>query len=281
MHKPEIIVAKTAGFCFGVKRAVQLAFDTTPQDGTYTLGAIIHNDVVIKRLEDKGICAIDTIQEAPVQKLIIRAHGVGKAIYDASKEKDITLIDATCPYVRKIHRLVAKHSQEGYHIIVVGDANHPEIIGINGWADNACIILKNAQEVTDYVFDEQAKYLLVSQTTYKKEVVLETYEALKAKGISVAYIPTICDATSERQEEAALIASDVDVMFVIGSAFSSNTQKLYEICSNHCSKTQCILDVTQIDKSLLKDAKKIGITAGASTPGDIIEAVINTLNNCF
>lgn len=274
MSKKEIIIAETAGFCFGVKRAVQLAFDTEVVNPTYTFGPIIHNDSVINRLANKGIVAIDTMGDKAINTLIIRAHGVGKHIYDEAKEKKIQLVDATCPYVTKIHKLVRQYQEKGYGIIVVGDKNHPEIIGINGWANNSCIILKDVGEATHLQLDQTVPYLLVSQTTYKKEVVENIVSRLKEQAIELTYIPTICSATKERQEEASFIAKQVDTMIVIGSAFSSNTQKLYEICKKECANTHCILDESYLEEGMFKESQKIGITAGASTPSDIIESVI-------
>ncbi|MGL4798125.1 MAG: 4-hydroxy-3-methylbut-2-enyl diphosphate reductase [Cellulosilyticaceae bacterium] len=274
MSKPEIIVAQTAGFCFGVKRAVNLAFDTDVTKQTYTLGPIIHNDSIIERLATKGIVSIDSIDDKAMDTLIIRAHGVPRTIYDQAKTKGIQLIDATCPYVRKIHKLVKSYDEKGYGIIVIGDANHPEIIGINGWAQDKCFIVKDKEDLMAQALPKDKQYLIVSQTTYKKEVVEKVVTFLEEEDYQITYIPTICSATKERQEEAQAIAKEVDAMIVIGSAFSSNTQKLYEICKNHCEQTACILDDEALSAEMVAGASKIGITAGASTPQDIIEKVI-------
>ena len=270
----EIKVAQTAGFCFGVKRAVNLAFEAEAKASIYTYGPIIHNDTIIQRLEAKGITAIDTIQDKNIDTLIIRAHGVGKALYEAAEARSIELIDATCPYVSKIHKLVNKYQKEGYEIILIGDAKHPEIIGINGWAHDACLIIKDLEDLKHHTLDQTKHYLIVSQTTYKKEVVEEVVNYLEEKEYFFTYKPTICNATKERQEEAYEMAQQMDTMLVIGSTFSSNTQKLYEICQRVCPQTYCILDQDDLTKEMIANTQKIGITAGASTPHDIIEAVV-------
>lgn len=274
MSKTEVILAKTAGFCFGVKRAVQMAFDTDATQPTYTLGPIIHNDSVIERLANKGIESIDALDKEDIDTLIIRAHGVGADVYDQAKSRKIRVLDATCPYVTKIHKLVKSYQEKGYQIIVVGDVKHPEIIGINGWANNACIIVNDLEAIKQINLQKEIPYLLVSQTTYKKQVVDEIVTYLKEQGYDLTYKPTICSATKERQEEAQIIAKQVDRMIVIGSAFSSNTQKLYEICKKDCPDTYCILDEKALTKEMIEGACKVGITAGASTPSDIIEKVV-------
>lgn len=274
----KVIVAKTAGFCFGVKRAVNLAFDTKADQPTYTFGPIIHNDSVIRRLGEKGITAIDTLDNQVIDTVIIRAHGVPEVVYKEAKAKAIKIVDATCPYVSKIHKLVNSYAEKGYGIIVIGDQNHPEIIGIDGWAQNASIIIKNKEGIDRNLLDFEKKYLVVSQTTYKKVVVDEVVECLEAGGYAIEYISTICSATKERQDEAATISKEVEGMVVIGSPTSSNTQKLYEICKANCPNTWCVNDESELQLELFKGMVQVGVTAGASTPDDLIDQVVNRLS---
>lgn len=274
----KVIVAKTAGFCFGVKRAVNLAFDTKADQPTYTFGPIIHNDSVIRRLGEKGITAIDTLDNQVIDTVIIRAHGVPEVVYKEAKAKAIKIVDATCPYVSKIHKLVNSYAEKGYGIIVIGDQNHPEIIGIDGWAQNACIIIKNKEGIDRNLLDFEKKYLVVSQTTYKKVVVDEVVECLEAEGYAIEYISTICSATKERQDEAAKISKEVQGMVVIGSPTSSNTQKLYEICKANCPNTWCVNDESELQLELFEGMTQVGVTAGASTPDDLIDQVVNRLS---
>ncbi|QEH69439.1 4-hydroxy-3-methylbut-2-enyl diphosphate reductase [Cellulosilyticum sp. WCF-2] len=274
----EIIIAKTAGFCFGVKRAVDMAFEYASSQGTYTYGPIIHNEVVIKSLEDKGIKPIETIGDEPVKNLIIRSHGVSPKVYIEGKEKGIAIVDATCPYVKKIHRYVQQYFEKGYGIIIAGNKDHPEIQGINGWANESCFIVKDKEALNELQLEHtNKKYLLVAQTTYKKQVVDEIVGVLKEKGIDFEYINTICNATKERQEEVIEIAKQVDVMLVLGSKKSSNSLKLFELSQRHCDKSYFIGDVSELMSELFSDCEKIGITAGASTPASVIQEVISFL----
>ncbi len=272
----EIIVAKSAGFCFGVKRAVDMAFDNKDKTNIFTYGPIIHNEVVTGKLADEGIYVLDDINEVEnnnVQHLIIRSHGVGPEIYNVSNEKGIKIIDATCPYVKKIHNYVKKYHDNGYSIIIAGNKVHPEIIGINGWANNTCIIVKNVEELKQISLNDD-KYLLVAQTTYKRELVEQIKEYLKSKNINFEYINTICSATRERQDEVVELAKVVDCMLVLGSSSSANTAKLKEISADHCDNTHCINSYKEIDKAWLKGVNKVGITAGASTPQEVIDEVV-------
>ena len=273
----EIILAKSAGFCFGVHRAVDMAFKTEEDKKTYTLGHIIHNETVTRKLKQKGIESVEALDNIPMEKVIIRAHGVPEAVYKEAESKNIEVLDATCPYVTKIHRLVSRYEKEGYRIIVIGDAKHPEIIGINGWTKEGCIIYKNKEDVDLTELDLNKKYLIVSQTTYKKEVVDGIVKLLEEAGYDVKFINTICNATSERQEEAKEISKEVDAMIVIGSSFSSNTQKLFEICKSYWQDTYCIEEAKDLNAEWFKSKNKVGVTAGASTPKDVIEEVLEVL----
>lgn len=273
-----IILAKTAGFCFGVERAVGLAFENKDKKNTYTFGPIIHNEAVVSSLEKEGIYSTDTINDQ-IDTLIIRSHGVGKDIYEKAKLHNISIIDATCPYVKKIHRLVEKYYNLGYKILLIGNEGHPEIVGINGWANNECIIIKDISELKEKSLSKDSKYLVVSQTTFKRQIVEEIITYLKENHYNFEYVDTICNATKARQEEAAKIAKEVDCMFVIGSPYSSNTRKLIEICKNACDKTYGIESASDITDEMLQNINTVGITAGASTPSYLIDEVINMLNS--
>ena len=273
----EIIIAKTAGFCFGVKRAVDMAFSNAHEEGTYTYGPIIHNEVVTGALEQKGVYAIDEIEGRDVKKLIIRSHGVSPEIYEEGKSKNIEIIDATCPYVRKIHRYVEKYDANGYHIIIAGNAVHPEIQGINGWAHGKCYIAKDVEELKKMKLPE-GKFLLVAQTTYKKEVVDAMKVYLEEQKVDFEYINTICNATKERQEEAVELAKKVDCMLILGSPKSANTKKLFEISKDNCLKSYCVQGAAELKAEMFVGCEKVGITAGASTPQSVIEEVIEFIN---
>lgn len=275
----KILIAKTAGFCFGVKRAVDLAFEHSQGSGTYTYGPIIHNELVTNKLEEKGVVAIDTLNKNDINKIIIRSHGVSPEVYKTGEERGIDIVDATCPYVRKIHKYVSKYYNEGYKIIIAGDKVHPEIIGINGWAENECIIVKNSRELEEITLDKYKKYLLVAQTTYKKEIVNDILELLNSRGIEVKYINTICSATRDRQEEAKAIAVEADCMIVIGSKKSSNSLKLFEISKDNCKKSYFISEAKELSVDMFKGIETVGITAGASTPKEVIEETIKFVKN--
>lgn len=275
----EILIAKTAGFCFGVERAVDMAFSESDGSATYTYGPIIHNEVVTKKLEEKGVSAIDELSEVnqKIKKLIIRSHGVSPSVYRAAKEKEIEVVDATCPYVKKIHRYVEKYKKAGYDILIAGNAQHPEIKGINGWGQYECYIAKDVEELKQMALPNN-KLLFVAQTTYKKQVVDEMKAYLDEQGISYEYINTICNATKERQEEAVELAKKVDCMLVLGSPNSANTRKLYEISAANCNKSYCLQGAHELTHEMFKGCNKIGITAGASTPQSVIEEVVTWIN---
>lgn len=272
----KILIAKTAGFCFGVERAVDMAFSHSKEAGTFTYGPIIHNEVVTKELEQQGIYAIDEMNpemESSIHKLIIRSHGVSPNIYDLATQNKIEVVDATCPYVKKIHRYVEKYNKMGYHILIAGNREHPEVQGINGWGNFKCFIAKDVEELKNLVLPE-GKFLFVAQTTYKKQVVDEMKDYLTEQGIAFEFINTICNATKERQEEAVELAKQVDCMIVLGSPKSANTKKLYEISQTVCKNCFCVNGVEELKKEPFNHYETIGITAGASTPQSVIEEVV-------
>ena len=275
----EVIVAKSAGFCFGVKRAVEQVYEQVEKNkeqSIYTFGPIIHNEEVVKDLEKKGVKVIETEEELSNLKegiVIIRSHGVAKYIYQLLEKNNITIIDATCPFVRKIHTIVEKESSKGSEVIIIGNKKHPEVQGIVGWSKTPATVIENVEEIDQLSISHEKKVCIVSQTTfnYKKFQVL--VENIEKKGYDINVLNTICNATQERQVEAKEIASQVDAMLVIGGRHSSNTQKLFEICKNECENTYYLQTLKDLNPDWVKDKQRVGITAGASTPNNIIEEV--------
>ena len=277
----KVKVAETAGFCFGVKRAVNKVYELidTEQKPIFTLGPIIHNEGVVADLEARGVHVIaeadldspdDTLQNGTV---VIRSHGVGKPIYDKLKEKNISYVDVTCPFVLKIHRIVEKESLAGNHIIIIGDKDHPEVQGICGWCQGPYTVIRNKEEAEAFVPPKGKKISIVSQTTFNYNKFQELVEILEKKRYDKVVLNTICSATEERQLEARQIACEADTMIVIGGRHSSNTQKLYEICRKECENTYYIQTLVDLDTKPFQCIGCVGITAGASTPNNIIEEV--------
>ncbi len=275
----EVILAKSAGFCFGVKRAVEKVYEQTGSDKKiYTYGPIIHNEEVVKDLEEKGVSVIETQAELEALAegtVVIRSHGVPKKIYDLIEEKGLECVDATCPFVKRIHNIVAKESEKGSKIVIIGNSGHPEVEGIMGWSKTPATVVESAIEAENFVHDGGSEVCIVSQTTFNYNKFKELVEIFQKKGYNVNVVNTICNATEERQTEAGEIASKVDVMIIIGGKHSSNTRKLYEICSEKCPSTYFIQTLEDLHLELPEDAATVGITAGASTPNNIIEEVQN------
>lgn len=276
----EFIIAETAGFCFGVSRAIDTVYDNVKECKTkiYTLGPIIHNKQVVDDLHSKGIDAIDSIKDIKDEKskVVVRTHGIAKEVYNELEINNIEYIDATCPYVRKIHKIVEKHYNDGYRIIIVGNREHPEVIGINGWCNNSAIIVDNVEDVKEKLKCTD-KTCVVAQTTINREKWDDITRYIKSHCQEALIFDTICSATNLRQSEAEKIAKQVDIMLVIGGKHSSNTQKLAEICSRYCKDTYHIETFEELPQNLNLSDKKIGITAGASTPAWIIKEVINKM----
>ncbi|MCR5686683.1 MAG: 4-hydroxy-3-methylbut-2-enyl diphosphate reductase [Lachnospiraceae bacterium] len=277
----EIIVAKSAGFCFGVKRAVDTVYSEIDKgDRIYTFGPIIHNSVVVSELERLGVKVIeDTESFAGIRKgtVIIRSHGVSKDTYEALCSSGLTVVDATCPFVKKIHRIVEHDSAEGKCIVIIGSRDHPEVCAIRGWCSpgNPAYVIENEQEAYDFFPKSSRDVTVVSQTTIRRAKFEDLVEILRKKSYNVNVVNTICNATSERQEEARKIASEVDMMIVIGDCKSSNTQKLYEICSHECECTLYVQTSDDLKEVPSRSLRRVGITAGASTPKKTIEEVQN------
>ena len=282
----EIIKAKTAGFCFGVKRAMDTVYEQLKSnEKIYTYGPIIHNEQVVEELEEKGVIVINSFEEIERAKdgiLIIRTHGVPKEVYRVLEEKGIRYVDATCPFVKRIHSIVEKKSMEGDKIIIIGNEGHPEVEGIRGWCENEAQVVESVEQAKNVSVHSDEKITVVSQTTFNLKKFQDLVEILKEKRYNVNVVNTICNATEERQTEARGISKEADVMIVIGGAHSSNSRKLYEICSNECEATYFIqtLDDLYLEE-LPKSVGLVGITAGASTPNNIIEEVQNYVRSNF
>ena len=280
-----IILAKSAGFCFGVKRAVETVYKEAEKNQTpiYTFGPIIHNEEVVADLEKKGVQVIhstDELKGRPKGTVIIRSHGVERKIYDEIKTLGFEIVDATCPFVLKIHRLVEQYSIEGYHIIIIGNETHPEVEGIKGWSDpTETTVIGTCEEAEKFTLSSEKKVCIVSQTTFNYNKFQELVEIVNEKGYDIIVLNTICNATEERQTEAERIAKEVDAMIVIGGRASSNTQKLFEICKKECENTYYIQTIKDLDLTRLKSTDNVGITAGASTPNNIIEEVQKNVRN--
>ena len=274
----EVIVAKTAGFCFGVKRAVEQVYEQIEkaERPVYTFGPIIHNEQVVEDLAQKGVRVIDTEEELEAVRdaiVIIRSHGVGKHIYDLLERNGVTVVDATCPFVKKIHRIVQEQQAAGRRVIIVGNPDHPEVQGIRGWGDEGTLVVENADQIENLPVSTKDKLCVVAQTTFNYNKFQDLVEKFEKKGYDILVLNTICNATQERQVEARRIASEVDAMIVIGGRHSSNTQKLYEICQKECKNTYFIQTLGDFNPECVNSVRSVGITAGASTPNQIIEEV--------
>ena len=277
----EVIKAKSAGFCFGVKKAMETVYQQIEANANrpiYTFGPLIHNEEVVKELKSKGVEVVDSVEELKALKegiVIIRSHGVSKDIYKIMEDNGIECVDATCPFVKRIHKIVDKESALGKKVIIIGNDGHPEVEGIKGWSNTPAVVIEKEEEALEFSCKSDEKICIVSQTTFNYNKFKELVEIFEKKGYDISVVNTICNATEERQTEAKKIAAEADVMIVIGGTHSSNTRKLYEICKNECENTHFIQTLDDLDLELPKSVRLVGITAGASTPNNIIEEVQN------
>lgn len=277
----KLTIAKSAGYCFGVKRAVNMVYQEAEEAKVpvYTYGPIIHNEEVVRDLKQRGVHVVRELKELenlPKGKIIIRSHGISRREHEAMKACGFEVLDATCPFVLKIHRLVEKYSKEGYRIVIAGNEHHPEVEGILGWVEGQPAYTVTSQEdIEKLPLKEGEKVCLVAQTTFNYNKFQELVEIFEKKGYDISVVNTICNATEERQTEAKEIAAKVDAMIIIGGRHSSNTRKLYEICSRECADTYFIQTLDDLHLDLPKAVRLVGITAGASTPNKLIEEVQN------
>ncbi len=277
----ELKVAKTAGFCFGVARALDIVEKCAEDKGNkyHTLGPIIHNSHVVDELSKKGISPIESLDEVKSgEKLVIRTHGVGKETYDEMEKCGIEVIDVTCPFVKKIHNIVAEYYEKGYQIVIAGDKTHPEVKGIDGWCENSAVILADENEAEFTNFGEKP-VCIVSQTTFVKDIFKKIVFFLKKTCKDIVVFDTICNATDERQKEAYELAQKSDAMIVLGGRHSSNTQKLYSICKSVCENTFLLEHIGELNSVCNFGSQRVGITAGASTPAVIIKEAIGRMEN--
>ena len=266
---------KACGGCRNVYRNYTI-YEQTGKKNVYTFGPIIHNEEVVKDLEKKGVFVINTMEELDditEGTVIIRSHGVSSAVYEALRKKGVEIVDATCPFVLKIHNIVKQESANGKQIVIIGNEKHPEVEGIMGWSKTQVHVVDTVEKAQNLQLDPQREVCIVSQTTFNYNKFKELVEIISEKGYNIIIRNTICNATEERQTEAREIAKRVDAMIVVGGSSSSNTRKLYEICKNECKDTYYIQTLNDLDMTSLGKADCIGITAGASTPNNIIQEV--------
>ena len=274
----KVKVAETAGFCFGVKRAVDTVYREieSGEKPVYTFGPIIHNEQVVEDLENRGVQVIHSEEELEGLSggtVVIRSHGVSRDVCEKIEARGMKIVDATCPFVKKIHRIVDEEGRKGRHVVIIGSADHPEVQGIMGWASGPVTVIHTAEEAESFVPEDGKPISIVAQTTFNYNKFQELVEILEKKRYDKVVLNTICSATEERQLEARQIACEADTMIVIGGRHSSNTQKLYEICRKECENTYYIQTLVDLDTKPFQCIGCVGITAGASTPNNIIEEV--------
>ena len=278
----KVELAKTSGFCFGVKRAVDTVYEQIDLSGKtgdiYTYGPIIHNEEVVRDLEKKGIRVLNSREDLEALdkgSVVIRSHGVSQDIYELIENKGLACIDATCPFVKRIHNIVEKESENGCQIIIIGNNGHPEVEGIKGWSKTPAVVIESPEQAYNFETKKDEKLCIVSQTTFNYKKFQDLVEIFRKKGYDIIVANTICNATEERQREAIDLAARADVMIVIGGTHSSNTRKLYELCQSECENTYYIQTLEDLQLDLPNSVELVGITAGASTPNKIIEEVQN------
>ena len=275
----EVKLAECRGFCFGVRRAVDTVYEQVKSGKTiYTYGPVVNNEEVVRELSEMGVRVLKSKEELKrinEGSVVIRAHGVSEEIYRILEEKQLECIDATCPFVKRIHRIVEQESSKGSHIVVIGNAGHPEVEGIVGWCKGGVTVLQEPEDAYEFVPPDDKRLCVVSQTTYNYNKFHYIVEIFEKKGYNSSVVNTICNATEERQRAAKTLAAEADVMIVIGGKHSSNTRKLYDICRQECADTYYIQTLDYLHLELPKAARLVGITAGASTPNKLIEEVQN------
>lgn len=277
----KLIIAKNIGFCFGVKRAVEVTeklLEKVPS--LYTVGDIVHNPLVMEKLKSKGLNVCNSIKEIKGKYFLIRSHGLSKKEIEELKNKKIEIFDMTCPFVKKIHYLVENLDKKGYHIIIIGNKNHPEVLGIKGYG-NKIYIIENEKDVLYCKKKKMERVAIIGQTTLNFNFFLKfikiIFKKIKAKEILI--YKTICKVTEEREKEGIEMAKKVECVLTLGGKESSNTKKLFEICKKICKNTFHIEKISDLSKINLKKFKSIGIISGTSTPDFFIKDVIKYLKN--
>ncbi len=268
-----VILAKNAGFCFGVKRAVEAA-EKNKDNRIVTLGPLIHNKDVVQSLENKGVCCVESLGDVkPGETVVIRSHGATPEVYSELKSKDIGYIDATCPFVKRIHERVIKAREEGKAVVIVGEAGHPEVDGILGWAGERAYVVYKEEDLA--ALPDISDCVVVAQTTITHDKWQRILSALEKKVRSITPFMSICSATQQRQDEAKQIAQQADVMIVVGGRQSSNTRKLFELCQTYCKNVYHIEHKSELSLEKMRFGDIIGIVAGASTPDTMIREVFD------
>ena len=282
--KKTITLAESAGFCFGVNRAIELVNSLLDNGNKVcTLGPIIHNEQVVQQLGDRGVVIAETPDDVPPDHvLVIRSHGVPLPIYEELVSKRLAIQDATCPFVSKIHSIVTKASKKGDIILIAGNSEHPEVLGIKSRCSNEAYTFRDDAELSELLKSnpelKEKSVSVVAQTTFNTEIWKKCLEIFKKDCTNATLFDTICNATQSRQQEAAALSEKCDLMIVIGGTNSSNTAKLFHICSGHC-RSVLIQTAEDLPVDEVKAANHIGVTAGASTPADIIGDVLSKLNS--
>jgi 4-hydroxy-3-methylbut-2-enyl diphosphate reductase len=272
----KIIIAKRAGFCFGVKRATQMAFEAAAMDKkTYTLGPIIHSPQVVRKLEELGVKVLKNLESMDSGTIIIRSHGVAAGEIDEAVQKHLEIVDATCPFVKKAQEHVKSLSESGYGVVVVGDADHPEVQGIVSYGGDKVFVVGSGEEVKK--LPKMQKIGVVAQTTQSFENLKNVVSECLQRGGEIRVFNTICDATAVRQEEATELAGQVDCMLVVGGFNSANTRRLAEVCAELQPRTHHIETAAEIDPAWFAGVERVGVTAGASTPKWIIDEVVDRI----
>ena len=272
---PHIEVAAHAGVCYGVERALDLANRAANEaEGrpVHTLGPLIHNPLVVRELEDRGVAMADALEDAASGTLVIRAHGVVPRAVDDARRRGLTVLDATCPYVKKVHHAAERLTREGYQVIVVGEPGHPEVEGIMGHAGEGARVISSPGDLDGV--ELARKVGVVVQTTQTAAALAAVVDALLPRVGELRVVNTICEATQERQDSAAQLASRADVMVVVGGRNSGNTRRLAQICAERCARTHHIEDAGEIEAPWFDGAGLIGVTAGASTPSAHIDRAV-------
>lgn len=275
----KLYIADKAGYCFGVARAIDMTKDALKSKSkTYALGPVVHNPQTIKKFEDLGLVTVDKVHPSYKGNIIARAHGIHKSIEEEIKSHEtMVLIDTTCPYVKNVHRKVELYHNKGYKVVIIGNRSHPEVIGINSWANDQGIIINSLEEARNLpTYD---KICIVSQTTNRKELFDSICQVLKNKGNDIKIFNTICNATTLRQEACKSLSKSVDCMIVLGGYNSSNTRKLAEVAGKHCENVYQVEEVSELPLQNILKFNKIGITAGASTPDWIIKEVTKVMDS--
>lgn len=274
----QVLLADEFGFCFGVERAVEMVEEALSEGDTVrTLGPLIHNEQEMQRLGEHGVTTIqEPVQIKRGETAVIRAHGVTPQVQKELEEKASKVVDATCPFVTRVQKLASRAANENRHVIVVGNPDHPEMIGVKGYAPEHAFIVKDAEEISH--LPRLNRPLVVSQTTIKAQTFFDAAEAVKAKtDDEVQVINTICSATRDRQDAARALAGEVDAFYIIGGNHSSNSRKLLAVCQEQCEKSFLIETEDEINADDLKGVEKVGVTAGASTPNWLIEKIVKRL----